>query len=108
MLIANQLDFDVARIDNELLDKHPVVAERSFRFRLGEVEAFLDFGFRMRDAHTLAAAARRRLDHDGITDLVGDLDGMHPVLDHTEMARHGGNPGVYAGGHLWHGESHVA
>ena len=94
MLVAQHLNFDVARIDNELFDENAVVAERRFRLGLRQVEAFLDFGFRMGDAHALAAAAGRRLDHDRITDLVGDLGCMHAVFDHAEITRHGGNLGL--------------
>ncbi len=43
----------------------------------------------MGDAHALAAAAGRGLDHHRVADLVGDLLGLLVVLDHAEMARHG-------------------
>ena len=35
MLVAEHLNFDVARIDDELFDEHPVIAERSLGFGLG-------------------------------------------------------------------------
>ena len=41
------------------------------------------------DAHALAAAAGRGLDHHRIADLVGDLHRVLGVLDHAEMAGHG-------------------
>ena len=41
------------------------------------------------DAHALAAAARGRLDHDRIADLIGDAIGLVVLLDDAEMARHG-------------------
>ena len=47
----------------------------------------------MGDAHAFAAAAGRGLDHDRIADLIGDLGGLLLVLDHAEMARHGGDLG---------------
>ena len=79
----------MARIDDEFLDEHAVVAERRLRLRLGAREAFGDFVARMGDAHALAAAAGRRLDHHGIADLVGDLGGVLGALDHAEIAGHG-------------------
>ena len=51
----------------------------------------------MRDAHALATATSRRLDHHRITDFVGDLHGMLVVLDDPEMTRHGRNLGLGRG-----------
>ena len=97
MLVAEHLNFDVARIDDELFNENAVVTERGFCLRLCEVEAFFDFGLRVRNAHALAAAACGGLDHDRIADLVGDLHGMLAVLDHTEIARHRRNLGLRRG-----------
>ena len=77
----------MAGVDDELLDEDAVVAERRRRFRLRPGEALGDLTGRMGDAHALAAAAGRGLDHHGIADLVGDLDGVLGVLDHAEIAR---------------------
>ena len=76
-------------IDDELLDEHAVVAERGLGLRLREGEAFLHFLAVEGDAHALAAAAGRGLDHHGIADLVGDLDGVLRVGDLAEVAGHG-------------------
>jgi hypothetical protein len=46
------------------------------------------------NAHALAAAAGRRLDHHRIADLVGDLDGFLGVLDQAHMAGHGVHAGI--------------
>ena len=43
----------------------------------------------MGDAHALAAAAGRGLDHHRIADLVGDLGGAFGRFDHAEIAGHG-------------------
>jgi len=64
------------------LDENAIVAERRFGFGLGETKAFGDLRGRMRDPHSLAAAAGGSLDHDGIADLVGDLHRMFLILDH--------------------------
>jgi hypothetical protein len=89
VLVAEHLNLDVARIDDEFLDEHAVVAERGLRLRLGAREAFRHLGLRIGDAHALAAAAGRGLDHHRIADLVGDLHRVLLVVDHAEMARHG-------------------
>ena len=89
VLVAENLDFDVARIGDELLDEHAVVAEARLRLGASARKSFLDLGAAVGDAHTLAAAARRRLDHHRIADLVGDLFGLLVVLDHAEKAGHG-------------------
>ena len=51
----------MARIDDEFLDEHPVVAEGGFRLRAGAGEAFRDLFAGMGDAHALAAAAAEAL-----------------------------------------------
>ena len=79
MLVAQHLDFDVARIDDEFLDEDAVIAEGRLGFGLGAGEAFLHFGFRIGDAHALAAAAGGGLDHHRIADLAGDL---HRLVRH--------------------------
>ncbi len=98
VLVAKHLDFDVARIGDEFLDEYPFVAERRFRFRTGAREPFSDLGLAVRDAHALAAAARTRLDHHGIADLLGNLDRLRLAFDHPEMPRHrrdlGGSSGL--------------
>ncbi len=94
MLVANELNFDVARIDDELLDEHPVVAEA----RLGLVarggEAVGHLRLAPGDAHALAATAGGGLDHDGIADLVGDLHRMFDVGDLADIAGNGRNLGL--------------
>ena len=94
VLVAQHLDFDVARIDDEFLDEDAVVAKGGFGLGLGELEALGHLGPGIRDPHALAAAAGRGLDHDGIADLVGDRHRMPIVLDDTEMAGHGGDIGL--------------
>ena len=94
MLVAEHLDLDVARIDDEFLDEDAVVAEGGLGFGFRELKAFRDLGPRMRDAHAFAAAAGGGLDHHGIADLVGDLYRVLVVLDDAEMARHGRDLGL--------------
>ena len=44
MLVAQHLDFDVARIGDEFLDEDAVVAEARFRFGAGADEILRHFG----------------------------------------------------------------
>ena len=89
VLVAEHLNFDVTRIDDEFLDEDAIVAERRQRFGFGAREALGDFLARVGDAHALAAAARRGLDHHRIADFVGDLGGALGALDHAEETGNG-------------------
>ena len=60
-----------------------------FASDFARAKPFRDLLARMGDAHALAAAAGRRLDHHGIADLVGDLGRVLGALDHAEEAGHG-------------------
>ena len=91
VLVAQHLDLDVARIGDEFLDEHAVVAEGGLRLRLRPCEAFRHLGLGIGNAHALAAAAGGSLDHHRIADLLGDLYRLDLVGDHTEMAGHGGD-----------------
>ncbi len=93
VLVAENLDLDMAGIDDEFLDEDPVIAEGGCGLRLGTGEAFGDLSRRMGDAHALAAAAGRGLDHHGIADLVGNGHRMLGALDDAEEARNGRNLG---------------
>ena len=89
VLVAQHLDFDVARIGDEFLDEDAVVAKTRFRFRAGAGKTLFQLGAAMGDAHALAAAAGGGLDHHRIADLVGDFFRLCIVLDDAEMAGHG-------------------
>ncbi len=87
VLVAEHLDLDVARIDDELLDEDAVVAKGGGGFRARPGKALDHLVGLIGDAHAFAAAAGRRLQHDGIADLIGDLDRLLAVFDDAEMAR---------------------
>src|SRR3546814_4867905 len=86
--LAENLDLDVARIEDELLDEHAVVAEAVEAFALGRLKAFADVLLIISKAHPLAAAARRRLHHHRIADLVRDTHRMFGIVD---LAHEAGN-----------------
>ena len=89
MAVSENLNFDVARLGDEFLDKDTVVAERVRRFVLGGLEPFAGFGVVPCDAHTLTTATSGGFDHDRITDLVRNFDGLFGVLDQTHVTRNG-------------------
>ena len=89
MLVPEHLDFDVARVDDELLDEHAIVAERGLGLRSCPRKTLADLTGRMGDAHALAAAAGGGLDHHRVADRLGDIDRLLLVVDDAEMAWHG-------------------
>ena len=89
VLVAQHLDLDVPGVLDELLHEHAIVAEARLGLRAGKPEALLRLLGRISDAHALAAAACRGLDHDGVADLLGDLHGFPGVGDLAEVAGHG-------------------
>src|SRR5262249_12021874 len=89
MLVAKHLDFDVTRIRDELLDEDALVSEGGLRLRARAGKTLLHVRVAVGDAHALAAAARARLDHDGVADLVRNPDCLRLIFDHPEMAWNG-------------------
>src|SRR5207237_421482 len=71
--VGNDLDLDMARIGDEFLDQHAVIAKGCLGFApaacksLGKIRSSID------PPHALSAAACHRLDHDRIADLIGCL-----------------------------------
>ena len=70
MRVRQDLHLDVTRSSDELLDEDGAVAERGLRFasaaskRLAQLLGVLDL------AHAAAAAPERRLQHDGVAEIV--------------------------------------
>jgi hypothetical protein len=85
VLVAEDLDLDMAGVLDELLDEDAIVAEARLGLGAGKRIALLRLLGAVGNAHTLAAAAGRGLDHDGIADLVGDLHGLLGVGDLAEV-----------------------
>ncbi len=71
MHISEDLDLDVARPLEVLLQEHRAVTERGQRFAAGPFDRIGQRCGRCDDSHAFAAAARRRLDQDRIADLGG-------------------------------------
>src|ERR1019366_2583794 len=87
--VAEDLDLDVARLFDELLDEDTVVAEGGLRFVATGREALARLGIVEGDAQALAAAAGRGLDHHRVADLARDFDGELRALDRRVVARNG-------------------
>ena len=66
--VGHDLDLDVAGLFDELLDQDPLVAEAGAGLAPGPLESLPAFLFVAGDAHALAAAARRGLEHDRVPD----------------------------------------
>ena len=94
VLVGDDLDFDVARVLDEFLDEHTVVAERGLGLVGGALEPVLGLLRVPRDPHPLAATAGGCFQHHRVADLVGDLDRLGGVLDGVRVARHGRDLGL--------------
>ena len=75
VVVAEDLELDVARVLEILLDVDVAVAERGLGLRAARCAAALGSSPRIaHDAHAAAAAAGHRLDDDRIADFLGDLE----------------------------------
>ena len=93
MHVRENLEFDVMRIDDELLDVNRAVSKSLFRLRACGVEGRAETGFVMRGAHATTATARDRFDHERITNPARDLQCLLLRLDNSVTARRHGNSG---------------
>ena len=87
MAVANQLDLDVTRFFNKLFDEDTVVAKAVTRFVTATAEAFKRFLVIEGHAQALATAAGTGLDHHGVTNALGNLNGFFRRLDRVIDAR---------------------
>ena len=91
--VAQHLDFDVTRLDEELLDIHGAVAEGTLRFGR---RAFVRGGQlvgRVHDTNAFAAAAADRLERDRVSDRVGETLRGFEVRLRSVAARNDRNTG---------------
>src|ERR1700761_4462644 len=94
LAVGEHLDFHVARVFQELLHVHLIVAESGFRFLLGHGDGITQMRFGANDAHAATAAAAGGLDDHGVADLACDADVFVHVV--AERAARTGNA-RYAG-----------
>ena len=95
--IRQDLELDVPRVLDKMLDIHGIVPERHLRFLLGRLKTGLEFLRRLGHPHSLAAAAKGCFDDHRIADLLCDLrsclhiiDGFFAARDHRDARRHHG------------------
>jgi hypothetical protein len=93
--IAEDLDLDVARPEDRLLEVDGVVAEELLRLAAGALPGARHLVGVGDEAHALAAAAGRRLEHDREADLLGRGDRLV-----GRLAARAGDDGHARGGHL--------
>ena len=108
--VAEHLHFDVARLADVALDQHAVAAEGAGRFALARLQRRGEAGAVVHDAHALAAAAVRGLDHLRVADAVGFALQVRRVLVFAGVAGHHGHAafghqllGAGLAAHLAHG-----
>ena len=85
--VGEDLDLDVPRPLEILLEQHAVVAEGRRGLALAGRERGGELGGRGDDAHPLAAAARRRLDEDRVSNAIGRLLQERRILVVAVVAR---------------------
>ena len=93
--VAEDLHLDVARLLDVLLEVDAAVLERGLGFLAGRLEAGLQADVVAGNAHAAAAAARRRLDEDGIAHRRGPgQSACSSSVDQPLAAGHDGNAGL--------------
>src|SRR5690606_29023197 len=71
VLVADQLNFDVTRLFNELLQVDTVVAESSLGFSTGIVPCLVEFLFAFDNAHPASTTTGSCLDDNRVLDFLG-------------------------------------
>ncbi len=92
--VPQDLDLDVARARDQLLDVQLRVAEGGLGFYRGGGEGFREGGGRVRNSHPPAAAARDGLYHYRVPDLVRDVQRVVFRFDGAVAARDEGDAGL--------------
>mmetsp|Transcript_15269 Transcript_15269/g.31477 ORF Transcript_15269/g.31477 Transcript_15269/m.31477 type:complete len:228 (-) Transcript_15269:300-983(-) len=85
--VSEELNFYMVRPLNEFLDEDPVIAKGGPGLVGGEAEALLSLLVVPGDPHALSPPTRASLDHDRVSNLVRDLDGLLSILDDSLEAR---------------------
>jgi hypothetical protein len=86
--VAQDLELDVPRAREVLLDVHVAVAEGAQRLGARELERPREVVHVLGDAHALATAAGGRLDDHGKADLLRELERLVRVLHGARRPRH--------------------
>ena len=86
--VAEDLDFDVTRPLDELLEKDRVIAERRQRFGARQTVGLFELVRSADDAHPLAAAAGRGFEDHRIADPPGGFARRREIRERAVRARH--------------------
>ena len=88
MLVGNQLDFDVTRLDNEFFDEYPRIAKSGLGLTHCGAHAVCEIIRSLNHPHALATTTGRGLDHNRKADIRGGLQGGIDILNRARRARH--------------------
>src|SRR5207342_578448 len=98
LAVGEHLDLDVARVLEEFLHVHHVVAEGGLRLGLGGVDRGHQRAFFAHHAHAAAAAATRGLDYHRVADLLAEAQALGGVIaDRAAGAGHAGHASILHG-----------
>ena len=103
MGVGEHLDFNMARLEDQLFEKHPSIAEARFRFRRTSAKGLVQFGSLHHLANSLAAAAGRGLEHHRVSDVLGEPRRLRRIGNGIGVARnrrHAGGLGQLLGFNL--------
>ena len=92
--ITQHLDFDVARLLDELLDEHALIAKTVARFVAARLEAFCSLLVIESHTQTLPAAAGAGLDHDRIANTFGNFHGLFGRANRVVVTWNGADIGL--------------
>ena len=93
--VGEDLQFDMARMADVLLDQHAGIAERALRLALRGFERGVEIGVLVDAPHALAAAAGHRLDQQRVAELVGFLLEEFRLLPLAVIAGHHRHAGFF-------------
>src|SRR2546430_16658899 len=94
VLIAQNLELDVARRIDVLFEVDVADAECRLGFGLSSLERVRQFGARADDSHAASATAGRRLDDDRVTEVLGRLESLVFRLNRAVAARQDRDAGL--------------
>lgn len=93
MIVGDDLDFDMAWMQEEFFEIQPAVAESVCRFGSSVAPSGREFLLVFDQAHAFAAAARHGLEHYGKANLPGLFCGLVNSLDGIERSGNRGHAG---------------
>src|SRR6185312_35666 len=108
MVVGQNLEFDMARILDQLLHVHIAVGERRRGFVLGLGHEVRQLFGAAHDAHAAAAASGRSFHHHGITYAAGYFQSFLDASEDALRPREDGHAGLLHGGARFLLQAHTA